>query len=42
MVNAVTAVANSVDADNVDDWQRRGGQVLNMKPADWARVAVAA
>jgi len=42
MVNAVTAVANTVDADNVDDWQRRGGQVLNMKPADWARVAVAA
>jgi len=42
MVNAVTAVGNTVDADNVDDWQRRGGQVLNMKPADWARVAVAA
>ena len=44
MINAVTAVANNpeIDCDNVDDWQRRGGQVLNMKPADWARVAVAA
>jgi len=27
MVNAVTAVGNMVDPDNVDDWQRRGGQV---------------
>ena len=42
MVNAVTAVGNMVDPDNVDDWQRRGGQVLNMRPADWARVAIAA
>ena len=42
MVNAITAVGNTVEPDNVDDWQRRGGQVLNMKPADWARVAVAA
>jgi|13_taG_2_1085334.scaffolds.fasta_scaffold17139_2 hypothetical protein len=44
MVNAVTAVANNpdIDCDNVDDWQKRGGQVLNMSKSDWARVAVAA
>lgn len=44
MVNAVTAVANNpdIDCDNVDDWQKRGGQVLNMSKSDWNRVAVAA
>ena len=44
MVNAVTAVANNpeINVDNVDDWQKRGGQVLNMSKSDWARVAVAA
>jgi len=44
MVNAVTAVANNpdIDCDNVDEWQKRGGQVLNMSKSDWARVAVAA
>ena len=39
LVNAVTAVANKADADDVDMWQLRGGQVLNMKAADWQRVA---
>jgi len=44
MVNAVTAVANNpdIDCDNVDEWQKRGGQVLNMSKSDWNRVAVAA
>ena len=42
LVNAVTAVANKADADDVDAWQLRGGQVLNMRPADWQRVAAVA
>jgi hypothetical protein len=42
LVNAVTAVANKADADDVDAWQLRGGQVLNMKAADWQRVAAVA
>ena len=42
LVNAVTAVANKADADDVDAWQERGGQVLNMKPAAWQRVAAVA
>ena len=42
LVNAVTAVANKADADDVDAWQLRGGQVLNMKAADWNRVAAVA
>ena len=42
LVNAVTAVANKADADDVDAWQLRGGQVLNMKQADWNRVAAVA
>ena len=41
MVNAVTNVANRVDPDEMDDWQRRGGQILNMNKTDWNRVAVA-
>lgn len=42
MVNAVTAVANSVDPDECDDWQKLGGRVLTLPRADWARVAQAA
>ena len=41
MVNAVTNVANRVDPDEMDDWQRGGGQILNMNKTDWNRVAVA-
>ena len=41
-VNAVTRVANTAQADNVDFWQKLGGQVLNMRKTDWNRVAVAA
>jgi len=39
LVNAVTAVANRSDVDDVDTWQKRGGQLLNMPARDWARVA---
>jgi hypothetical protein len=42
LVNAVTNVANFSDIDDVDLWQSRGGQVLNLNRADWARVAMAA
>ena len=42
LVNAVTNVANSADIDDVDLWQSRGGQVLNLNRNDWARVAMAA
>ena len=41
MVNAVTNVANRVHAVEADDWQRRGGQILNLAKSDWNRVAVA-
>jgi len=39
LVNAVTAVAHRADVDDVDTWQQRGGQVLNMSARDWQRVA---
>jgi len=42
LINAVTAVSHKADADDVDLWQQRGGQLLNMRRADWQRVAVAA
>ena len=42
MVNAVTAVAHQADADNVDDWQKLGGRVLDLPRSDGQRVAVAA
>ena len=41
-VNAVTRVGNTAQADDVDFWQRLGGQVLNMRKTDWNRVAYAA
>jgi hypothetical protein len=41
-VNAVTRVGNTAPADDVDFWQRLGGQVLNMRKTDWNRVAYAA
>jgi len=40
-VNAVTRVGNNAKADDVDFWQKLGGQVLNMKKTDWNRVAMA-
>jgi hypothetical protein len=42
LINAVTAVSHKADTDDVDMWQQRGGQLLNMKPADWNRVAAVA
>ena len=39
LVNAVTAVAHRSDIDDVDTWQQRGGQLLNMSARDWHRVA---
>jgi len=42
LVNAVTAVGNNVDADQVDDWQKLGGRVLDLPRRDWDRVAAAA
>ena len=39
LVNAVTAVSHRADLDDVDQWQIRGGQVLDMSARDWARVA---
>ncbi len=42
MINAVTAASHKADLDDVDMWQQRGGQLLNMKPADWQRVAAMA
>jgi hypothetical protein len=42
MVNAVTAVAHTADADSVDDWQKLGGRVLDLPRSDWQRVAMAA
>ena len=42
LVNAVTAVGNTVEADQVDDWHKLGGRVLNMGRRDWDRVAAAA
>ena len=42
LVNAVTAVSHKADTDDVDLWQQRGGQLLNMKAADWQRVAAVA
>ena len=42
LINAVTAVSHKADTDDVDLWQQRGGQLLDMKPADWQRVAAVA
>jgi len=39
LINAVTNVANTSDIDHADDWQRRGGQLLNMNARDWNRIA---
>jgi hypothetical protein len=39
LVNAVTAVSHRADIDDVDTWQQRGGQLLNMSARDWQRVA---
>ena len=38
MVNAVTAVANQVDPDQVDEWQANGAKVLNLPASQWATI----
>ena len=38
MVNAVTAVANQVDPDQVDEWQANGSKVLNLPASQWATI----
>ena len=38
MVNAVTAVANKVDPDQVDEWQANGSKVLNLPASQWATI----
>ena len=39
LVNAVTAVAHRSDVDDVDTWQKRGGQLLKLPARDWARIS---
>ena len=39
LVNAVTAVANTSDADSVSDWQSRGGRVLDLPANQWSSIA---
>ena len=38
MVNAVTAVANQVEPDQVDEWQANGSKVLNLPASQWATI----
>ena len=42
LINATTAVAHTVDPDRVDEWQKRGNDLLNISPAQWEKIAVAA
>ena len=42
MINAVTAVQHTVEADSMNDWQVMGGKVLDLSPKDWSIVAEAA
>ena len=39
LVNAITSAGNISDIDATDDWQKRGGQLLNMGQRDWHRIA---
>jgi hypothetical protein len=48
LVNAVTAVgndarlrANKVDADDVGEWEQRGGRLLNLPASQWSSIASA-
>ncbi len=41
LLNAVTAAAHDAPADQVDDWQKLGGDVLNMTRANWQAVSKA-
>ena len=42
LINAMTAAGNVSDIDATDDWQKRGGQLLNMSARDFNRVRLAA
>jgi hypothetical protein len=42
IVNAVTAVANTVEADKVDDWQLAGSTILDLPRNQWETIAQAA
>ena len=42
IVNAVTAVANTVEADKVDDWQLAGSTILDLPRNQWEVIARAA
>jgi len=39
LINAMTSAGNVSDIDATDDWQKRGGQLLNMGQRDWHRIA---
>ena len=47
LMNAITAVPQMQDAagnamvqpDDIDDWQRLGGRVLEMKQSDWTAIS---
>ena len=48
LVNAVTSVgndaalrANRIDADDVGEWERRGGRLLNLPSSQWSSIASA-
>ena len=32
---------DEINDDDRSEWQRKGGQVLNLSPSDWSRVAAA-
>ena len=42
IVNAVTAVATTVEADKVDDWQLAGSTILDLPRNQWEVIAKAA
>ena len=41
LANAVTNAANHAEADKVENWQKLGGQVLNLPSNQWQAVAAA-
>ena len=41
LANAVTNAANHAEADKVENWQKLGGQVLNLPKNQWKAVAAA-
>ena len=42
IVNAVTAVAHTADADSLDDWYSNGRTVLDLPRNQWETIALAA